>query len=410
MSDGHRRREGGRAEAARRPRARLARGAALALAFGAASLVASRIADAAAGDPLPGLSSAHLGWFAEGLEAFGREYTAETGLGPTFNEVSCVACHSVPAPGGGSEIAVTRFGRSDGVTYDALVALGGPLLQEKAIDGACLEFIPAEANVVAQRLSTPFFGGGLIEAIREETIVERADPDDSDGDGISGRVHYVPYPGRMRIGRFGWKAHEAKLLSFTSEALVTEMGITNTLAPASSPPNGDTALAAVCEAIEGAADPEDDVDPTAGFPELVKITNFSVLLAPPTEQERPSGRGWRLFRRIRCERCHTARMETGDENIPALSRVTFYPYSDFLLHDMGSLGDGIVQGDAGATEMRTAPLWGVGARTAYLHDGRVQTLAEAIEAHDGEASTSRDRFLRLNAQRRQLLLDFVAGR
>jgi len=364
---------------------------------------------AAAGDPLPGLSPAHLTWFADGLVAFNREYTPETGLGPTFNDVSCVACHSVPAPGGGSPIPVTRFGRTDGDTHDPLVATGGPLLQSKAIDDACLETVPAAANVVAQRISTPFFGGGLIEAVLDETITARADPDDENHDGISGTVSFVSYPGRLRVGRFGWKAHEATLLTFTGDAMVDEMGITNTLAPGSSPPNGDVFLGIACEAIEGQPEPEDNVSPEIGFSELVKMTNFSRLLAPPTDAGKPSGPGWRQFKRMRCERCHTASMKTGRNTIPALSYVTFYPYSDFLLHDMGSLGDGIVQGSAGATEMRSAPLWGIAARTRFLHDGRATTIEEAILAHDGEAADSRRRFVRLRDHLRQRLLEFVAG-
>ncbi|MBI5505886.1 MAG: hypothetical protein HY899_13905 [Deltaproteobacteria bacterium] len=366
-------------------------------------------AEAVPGDPLPALSPAHLVWFNEGAAAFSEEYVAEDGLGPIFNDRSCVACHSTPAPGGGSERTVTRFGRSESGNFDPLVSMGGPLLQAQAIDPACVETVPAEANVIVGRLTTPMFGAGLIEAIPDEDIAALADPGDSDGDGISGRLHMVQYPGRPRVGRFGWKSQEATLLSFSSDAMVSEMGLTNALAPGTTAPGGDVALLAACEAIEGRADPEDAVGPE-GFTDLVKVTNFARLLAPPTPSVRPTGRGWRLFRRARCETCHVARWNTGSHTVEELAFVRFYPYSDFLLHDMGALGDGIVQGAAAATEMRTAPLWGIGARTRYLHDGRATSLLEAVQAHGGEAAASRARFDALPAVGKRKLLDFVAGR
>jgi CxxC motif-containing protein (DUF1111 family) len=303
---------------------------------------------------------------------------------------------------------VTRFGRDAGTYVDPLLSAGGPLLQSSAIDPACVETIPAQADVTAQRLTTPMFGAGLIEALPDEDIAARADPNDLNHDGISGRVHPVQYPGRIRVGRFGWKAHEATLLSFSAEALITEMGITNALALVEEAPNGNTVLLEQCEALEGQDEPE-DVTGTDGFSALVGVTNFSRLLGPPTPQVRPRGRGWSAFKRARCTTCHVARMTTGEHTIPALEHQRFYPYSDFLLHDMGSLGDGISQGAALPTEMRTAPLWGLGAREAYLHDGRASTLLDAILAHDGEASAARARFLDLPEARQSALIDFLAG-
>jgi len=370
---------------------------------------AATTAAAAPGDPLAALSPAHLTWFNDGLASFVEEYGVADGLGPIFNDKSCVACHFTPAPGGGSTRTVTRFGRSEGGTFDPLISMGGSLLQSQAIDPACQEAIPAEANVIAQRLTTPMFGAGLIEAVPDEDIAALADPADRDGDGISGRVHMVQYPGRARVGRFGWKSQEATLLSFSSDAMVSEMGLTNALAPGTTAPGGDVALLAICEAVEGKPDPEDAVGPD-GFTDLVKVTNFARLLAPPTNAGKPRGRGWNLFRRAHCDDCHVARWQTGLHTVDELAFVRFYPYSDFLLHDMGSLGDGIVQGAAAAAEMRTAPLWGIGQRSLYLHDGSVATLLDAVEAHDGEAANSRDRFDALSAGSRRALLDFVAGR
>jgi len=362
---------------------------------------------AAAGDPLPGLSTVHQTWFADGLAAFNRVYTQETGLGPVFNAESCVACHASPAPGGGSNFAVTKFGRDTGTGFDKMIPLGGPLLQAQAIDPMCLETVPPDANVVVERLTTPIFGAGLIESILDEEITKHADPNDDDGDGISGRWHPVQYPGRVRVGRFGWKAQEATLLSFTGEALASEMGVTNSLFPGEQAPNGSATLRDACAAIEGVADPDDDAE--TGFAAVVSITNFSRLLAPPVEQVRPRGRGWRAFRRARCAECHVARMTTGEHTIPALENQRIYPFSDFLLHDMGSLGDGLAEGAAQPAEMRTAPLWGLSLRTHYLHDGRALTLLDAVTAHDGEASEARERFLGMTPSRQAELISFLGG-
>jgi CxxC motif-containing protein (DUF1111 family) len=184
--------------------------------------------------------------------------------------------------------------------------------------------------------------------------------------------------------------------------------VTNTLFPGEQAPNGSATLRDACAAIEGVPDP-DDAETEAGFAAVVSITNFSRLLAPPTEQTRPRGRGWRAFRRARCTECHVARMETGPHTIPALHFQRFYPYSDFLLHDMGSLGDGLAEGAAQPLEMRTAPLWGLSLRTHYLHDGRATTLLDAVTAHDGEAADARERFLRMTPTRQAELIEFLGG-
>jgi CxxC motif-containing protein (DUF1111 family) len=374
----------------------------------AASLCGAVAVAAAPGDPLPGLSAAHLGWFAGGRDAFEEVYTPATGLGPIYNGDSCVACHSAPAAGGGSSVTVTRFGRLTESGFDPLLALGGPLLQASAIDAACQESIPSEANVVAERMTTPMFGAGLVEALLDEDLARRADPDDTNHDGISGRVNLIPYPGRLRVGRFGWKSQEATLLSFIADAMASEMGVTNLIVPGGPRPNGSSELQAACEALEGQPEPE-DATTDDDFPALVQTTNFARLLAAPT-QTRPRGNGWHAFRRARCDRCHTPRLRAGPHTIPSLAFQTIYPFSDFLIHDMGALGDGIAQEQAGPTEMRTAPLWGLGDRTRYLHDGRATSLFDAIVAHDGEAAGSRARFLALSPRRQADLVRFLGSR
>ena len=358
------------------------------------------------GAPLEGLSPTELNDFTSGFEEFQNVETAESGLGPIFNNVSCVACHSAPATGGSSAITVTRFGRSVGGNFDPLSNLGGSLLQQSAIDPAALEHVPSVANVVAQRQSTPLFGLGLIEAIPDSTIqLNAARPK---GDGVTGRVAWITdvASGQTRAGRFGWKAQQAALLSFAGDAYLNEMGITNRFFPQENAPNGDAALLAQYDNI---ADPEDTVDPTTGESDIDKAADFMRLLAPlpPIPPTRQSSQGGAVFQRIGCANCHQPSMTTGFSSIRALSSKNVPLYSDLLLHDMGSLGDGIAQGAAGPREMKTAPLWGVRESGPYLHDGRAPTLDAAIRAHDGEGAISRDRYIRLHPTERQQLLAFL---
>src|SRR6266516_2366632 len=213
------------------------------------------------GDPLPGLTTDQLAAFGAGLEHFQEEDTPESGLGPIFNNVSCVVCHSVPAVGGSSAILETRFGRFMNGHFDPLTELGGSLLQQSAIDPACQEFVPPEANVIAQRQSTPLFGLGLIEAIPDGAILQNAASPKPDG--ITGRPSIVQdvASGQRRVGRFGWKAQQATLLAFSADAYLNEMGITSRLFPQENAPNGNSELLAHCDTI---TDPEDQVDPETG--------------------------------------------------------------------------------------------------------------------------------------------------
>jgi CxxC motif-containing protein (DUF1111 family) len=157
------------------------------------------------------------------------------------------------------------------------------------------------------------------------------------------------------------------------------------------------------------ADPEDQIDPATGRSDIDNAANFMRLLAPPPRVGMsPSARqGESLFAQSGCAVCHTPVLQTGRHAIAALDRKPVPLYSDLLLHDMGSLGDGIAQGEAGTREMKTAALWGIRARTLYLHDGRAPTLDAAIKAHEGEARVSRDRYLRLNPAARKNLTDFL---
>jgi CxxC motif-containing protein (DUF1111 family) len=358
------------------------------------------------GDPLRGLSAEQLEAFNEGLEDFVSPEAPESGLGPIFNGASCVQCHNGPAPGGSSSVRVTRFGRVDNGVFDPLTQLGGSLLQRFAIDPAAREVVPPQANVVTDRLSTPLFGAGLIDAIPDAAILANAQR--RKGDGIGGRAALVTdaASGTQRVGRFGWKAQVATLLAFAGDAYLNEMGITNRLFPEENAPNGDRARLAQFDRV---ADIEDAVDPVTGKSDIDRLADFMRLLAPPARlaATASSQSGERIFGQVGCASCHQPTMLTGPSAIPALDRQTVALYSDLLLHDMGSLGDGIAQVGAGMREMRTAPLWGLRARNPFLHDGRATTIDAAIRAHDGEAARVRDRYLGLTPDQQRQLRDFL---
>ncbi|OYW73770.1 MAG: hypothetical protein B7Z37_20270 [Verrucomicrobia bacterium 12-59-8] len=358
------------------------------------------------GDALPGLTKAQLATFLDGKDDFEDTETEAGGLGPIFNRDSCVTCHSAPATGGAGIINVTRFGRTDGGVFDPLATLGGSLQQEMEISSVLHEVVPPEANVVAQRNSTPLFGLGLIEAIPDHEILRnvRRMP----LDGVLGKVSKVAdaATGRMLIGRFGWKAQQATLLSFAGDAYLNEMGITSRLFPVENAPNGNTQLLAQYDTI---ADPEDVVDPATGRGDIDRVADFMRFLGAPPRLPPAHGAaaGHSVFQATGCAVCHVPLMITGPNKIAALHQQEVWLFSDLLLHDMGTLGDGIAQGTADVRDMRTAPLWGLRASAPYLHDGRAQTIDAAIKAHDGEAKASRDRYQKLSKQQVQQLLDFL---
>lgn len=361
-----------------------------------------------AGDPLPGLTAPQLQAFADGLEEFTNAETPEGGLGPLFNQTSCVACHSAAGPGGSSAVTVTRFGRMlpDG-RFDPLDRLGGSLLQKFAIAPELQEVIPPEANVVAQRVATPLFGLGLIEAIPDVALLEAAARKNKP-DGVRGRAAMIVdvETGNKRVGRLGWKAQHASVLAFAADAYNNEMGITNRFFPIENAPNGKRELLAH---FNIGTDVEDVVDPATGLADVDKAANFMRYLAPLSRpaMNASARAGEVVFDQTGCSACHTPVLQTGRNVVAALDRKPVPLYSDLLLHDMGSLADGIAQEGAGTREMKTAPLWGMRTRTNLLHDGRAPTPTMAIQAHDGEGRVSRDRFNRLSPPQRQQLLDFL---
>jgi CxxC motif-containing protein (DUF1111 family) len=393
------------------------------LAVGAAVLLAAGTAHAQQlqpriGDPLPGLTAAERVLFDSGKTEFTRILGAADGLGPIFNDNSCSTCHSNPRAGGSGSKRVTRFGRaaSGPNPFDPLANLGGSLLQISATQPECLETVPPEADVEIFRLTPSTAGIGLIEAIRGGEIRARefAPPP-----GVSGRAHMVRSfekrpAAKLDVGRFGWKAQLASVLSFSADASQNELGISNRFLPTDNAPNGDIVLLAKCDAHP---DPEDHPD-GQGFDAIDRQTHFQRFLAAPPQTPRSGMAGAPIFETIGCSSCHvSSTYVTGPSptGVAALAGQTIRPYSDFLLHDMGSLGDGIVQGMATENEFRTPPLWGLRPRAeiGLLHDSRatggslVQNVRDAITAHAGEAQASRDAYVALAPAQQDQLVAFL---
>ena len=350
--------------------------------------------------------------FEAGLEAFRREESVGSGLGPVFNARSCSACHDQGGVGGGSGRTVTRFGRVISGQFDPLSELGGSLIQENGVGRSVArrgesftfvgETVPAEATVIARRRTTPLFGLGLVEAVPDADLLALASAQATGADGVRGRAHLVldARTGRTAVGRFGWKAQVASLLEFSGDAYLNEMGITSPAFPDEVCPQGNCAALAFSLPSASLNDDGRDVDAVAHFMRL--------LAAPPRGAVGAQVRtGEDVFTAAGCAVCHVPALRTGPHSIPALSQVTLRPYSDFLLHDMGTLGDGIAQSGATGSEMRTTPLWGLRAVRRYLHDGSATTLSEAIQRHDGEGARSRERFAALDTSRRAALLAFL---
>jgi len=357
-------------------------------------------------NPIAGLSASQLTEFNAAKTVFLEVETEDAGLGPIFNDVSCVACHFRGGAGGASRTAVTRFGKITNGIYDPLEALGGPLLQKRAIAPKYLERVPPEANIVANRITTPLFGAGLIEAISDSTILANATA--SKPDGVKGRAAVVSdaITGESRVGRFGWKSQHATLNAFSADAYLNEMGVTNAFFPHENAPNGNLALLTEADKFSDPEDKPSVTDPKADF---ILTADYMRLLAPVPRTPTNSSiiKGETVFKEIGCAVCHVPSMKTGISSITALSNRTVDLYSDLLLHNMGSLGDGMTQSAANGMEMRTAPLWGLRLRDAFLHDGRASTVELAVIAHAGEAQVARDRFKKLTADRKKLLLDFL---
>lgn len=359
--------------------------------------------------PTEGLSYAEQGQFLEGDIAFNDEvFTVENGLGPTFVATSCGSCHAGDGKGH-PFTTLTRFGQSEpGV--NPFLANGGPQLQNRAIPGYDPEEIPAGAP--SMKFTPPSVTGlGLLAALTDEQILAYTDPDDIDGDGISGVPNYITPPEYFQprwyhqeqdgkyIGRFGKKAGTIDLLQQTVTAYNQDMGITSTFEPV--------------DVYSGLT-----IDPEVSDQTVRDVVFYLRTLKAPiprTQDEAEIIQGKKIFNTIQCGSCHIPQRTTLQSDIAALSNKTFYPYTDLLLHDMGpGLDDGATEGSAETFEWRTPPLWGLGlspdsqgGEYFLMHDGRARSIEEAILMHGGEAKKSREEFQALASEDKAALIKFL---
>ena len=413
-----------------------------------------------AGTAIAGLTSSQSAYFTDGQTRFQQietvQNSANVGLGPGFNSNQCSSCHAAPAIGGTSpavnpQIAVANL---DGATnkIPSFITLNGPVrearfkfavnangnltntpdggvhdlftIQGRSDAPGCslaqpdFERMVAEHNV-SFRIPTPTFGLGLIESITEDTIManQAAETEAGENLGIAGQTNRSGNDGS--ITRFGWKAQNKSLLMFSGEAYNVEMGITNELFPNERgyPP---TPLPAACLINPTPEDTTnfDVANTVAGPSDIVAFSNFMRFLDQPAPSCTGTGcsqsiqNGRNVFVNVaKCALCHTPTLKTGTSYVAALSNMNANLFSDLLIHHMGSgLADGVSQGGAGPDQFRTAPLWGLGQRLYFLHDGRTSNLMQAIEDHAGQGSEANGViriFNGLSETQKQDLLNFL---
>ena len=369
------------------------------------------------GAKLNGLTTSQIDRFETGKILYSRPIPIEEGLGPVLNKSNCGSCHANPLGGWGA-ISVTRFGIENKGVFELYPGETQSLAQALSNSSFCAEIIPADATIVRTRLTNSSMAFGLVEAIPDAQLAANEDPLDINGDGVSGRVHWVTpleaAPGSpLRAGRFGWKAQIATVLTFSSDASRNEMGLTNRLLPEENAPNGDSSRLDICDDV---ADPEDVVD-SNGFGFIDRVTDFQRYLAPPPQTPKSGMDGELLFAQVGCAKCHVSQFTTSSTSTleDSIRSKTIRPYCDFLLHDMGLLADGISDGNAGEAEMRTPTLWGVRRRDPMLHDGSAAggsftaRVTAAIAAHGpfGEGAGSAAAFAALSSVEKTKLVKFL---
>ncbi len=364
------------------------------------------------------------------------------GLGPVYNNTSCNGCHlrngrGMPVMGSGPQrtqllvrvslpegtpehpngaVPVPGFGfqvqdqANYGVRPEASVALAWVETQGRYGDGTPyslraprVSIAPREGSTLPERmqlslrLPPPVFGLGLLEAVEVSTLQALADPDDRNGDGISGRLNEVWDVAARALtpGRFGWKANSPHLAQQSAEAYVNDMGVTNPLFPET-----DGTHELTRDTLEAAV----FYSQSLGVPARTALDDAEVL------------RGEGLFKSLGCEQCHHESLETGEHAVAEVAHQRIHPYTDLLLHDLGpGLADGRPDGAATGAEWRTPALWGLGLTqtvlpyAAYLHDGRARTLEEAILWHGGEAEAAREGFRGLAGADRAALVEFLGS-
>ena len=408
---------------------------------------------AGAGGALPGLTAAQTALFNDGQSRFQEvDNVPANGLGPRFNSNSCVSCHAFPAVGGSSPRTnpQVQFANSQN-SLPSFITATGPVREARFIhnpdgspDGGVHSIFTingradnpsgcqlsqdnySNSSNISLRIPTPLFGLGLIEAIPDQTLASNlsANASQKASLGIAGRLNHSGNDGS--VTRFGWKAQNKSLVIFAGEAYNVEMGVTNLVFPNE---RDDT------PGCNPFAAPNDMFNlGSAGSAEFDDVTAFAAFmrfLAPPapapvasTTAAASATAGSSVFVSVGCALCHTPTLVTGKSQFAVLSNQTIHPYSDFALHHMGpGLADQISQGSAGGDEFRTAPLWGLGQRLFFLHDGRETDLLRVIADHAGsntaltsasqnnfppsEAAQVIQRFNALSTSDKQALLIFL---
>ncbi|MBZ5653251.1 MAG: hypothetical protein LAO18_22525 [Acidobacteriia bacterium] len=376
------------------------------------------------------------------------------GLGPLYNAQSCRECHQNPTSGGTSQMTELRVGHQGpdhhfhnpdiSIAHGTEIVSGRTLVNDRAIcpNGAFAgteiqEHVPETESIRTTRVALGLLGDGFVEAVADQTFIELARKQcKGTHRKICGQVLYVPIveaPGETGVGRFGWKDQHASLVSFSGDAYLNEMGITTRLFP--------DEVTKLCNTAAEPNDPPgpdglDDIDHFARFIRASKAPARDSQLAQTSKAER----GSELFNKIGCATCHVRTLTTapagtkangGTFTIPeALGRKTFYPFSDFLLHNIGT-GDGIAvpmqehygrnmyqitwknfsldDFQAAQDKIRTAPLWGVRFRNRLMHDGTSSTLRDAVLRHSGEAGDVNHRFQRLSQSDQEAILEFLSS-
>ncbi len=354
------------------------------------------------------------GTFSE-VEAF------EDGIGPVFNNVSCISCHESPRGtaendtnlklfgGTGSQVTELRAGHFNGISF--VDHPGGSLINDRANDRSIQEHILSGNEVQTLRLTLSIAGDGFVEAIDSNTLLAIANAQPSAQRGTLIQVPVLEAAGQSRAGRFGWKNQNSSLLSFAADAYLNEMGVTNRLLTTENTSNGTSVQGGT---FDGKTDPEDtanDIDEFTTFMRCLKAPPRGPITSAVTA-------GQSTFNSIGCAVCHVSTITTAPAGTvinggaltvsTALGDKNIHPFGDYLLHDIGT-GDGIVQnGGQGTRNMvRTAPLWGIGSRTRFMHDGTSLTVSAAIARHGNQASTSRSNFNALSATNQQNVLAFI---
>ena len=368
------------------------------------------------------------GRFEDNKAIFSEVENIGDGLGPTYNDTACVACHQSVDIGAFSQTMEFRAGHL--VNGSFVDAPGGQLIHARGTDSDIVEHISTAETVKAFRITTSTLGDGFVECLANQTLQDNVNAEPSGQRGSLTAVPVTEANNTLRFGRFGWKAQQASLLSFAGDAYLNEMGITNkfdgfggrssSAADAGTHENPASTAEGVIDvtfpsAFDPVQDPEDDGDDVLAFADFMAATR-----APGRQNPIPAAatRGDSLFNSVGCAVCHTRTLVTappgtsingGAFTVPtALGNKIIHPFSDFALHNIGT-GDGIVQnaGQGSANMMRTAPLWGIRARNRLMHEGLNITIFDSIQLHAGQATTARNNFNALTASQRNDLIAFV---